>query len=345
MYAASYIVAASQLFALAFGAPLLSSNAQQARSLVERAAYKVFGGDGSVAQGWPAESEWVAFEDAWNANVDTMKMSCSQFSMENNSDDEIANIKKAIEEVSGETSIKKEFILAIVMQESKGCVRAPTTNYGFDNPGLMQSFQGAHSCNPSGTGIVPCPPDQIKGMIQDGAGVGIEAGLGPALKKAGGSDASQYYKAARIYNSGSIDSSGNLGAGIATHCYASDVANRLIGWTDNDQHGCEEASIGSVGGGAPSSSTPPTGDQDTENQTPPPPTTTTTTTPPAGGDSQPTGEKFPGAAANCAKWYTVQSGDGCASTGVDIATLTSLNTGLNADCSNLWLGASYCIGA
>ncbi len=42
-----------------------------------------------------------------------------------------------------------------------------------------------------------------------------------------------FYRAARIYNSGSIDASGDLGAGVATHCYASDVANRLMGWTGN----------------------------------------------------------------------------------------------------------------
>lgn len=42
--------------------------------------------------------------------------------------------------------------------------------------------------------------------------------------------ASQAYRAARIYNSGRVDPSGDLGKGIATHCYASDVANRLTGW-------------------------------------------------------------------------------------------------------------------
>ena len=36
-----------------------------------------------------------------------------------------------------------------------------------------------------------------------------------------------FYIAARLYNSGSVDPSGNLQAGIATHCYSSDIANRL----------------------------------------------------------------------------------------------------------------------
>jgi hypothetical protein len=40
-----------------------------------------------------------------------------------------------------------------------------------------------------------------------------------------------------LYNSGEIDESGDLGKGSATHCYASDMANRLVGWTDSE-HGC-----------------------------------------------------------------------------------------------------------
>jgi len=50
------------------------------------------------------------------------------------------------------------------------------------------------------------------------------------MSQAGSDDVSKYYKAARIYNSGSVASSGNLNDGIATHCYASDIANRLTGW-------------------------------------------------------------------------------------------------------------------
>jgi hypothetical protein len=45
--------------------------------------------------------------------------------------------------------------------------------------------------------------------------------------------AEAYYRAARLYNSGAIDDSGDLGKGSATHCYASDIANRLVGWTDS----------------------------------------------------------------------------------------------------------------
>lgn len=44
--------------------------------------------------------------------------------------------------------------------------------------------------------------------------------------------AQAYYRAARLYNSGAIDASNDLEKGSATHCYASDIANRLMGWTD-----------------------------------------------------------------------------------------------------------------
>lgn len=47
--------------------------------------------------------------------------------------------------------------------------------------------------------------------------------------------AEAYYRAARLYNSGSIDSSNDLEKGDAEHCYASDIANRLMGWTDSQR--------------------------------------------------------------------------------------------------------------
>jgi hypothetical protein len=60
--------------------------------------------------------------------------------------------------------------------------------------------------------------------------------LNASTRADGGNDA-DFYRAARIYNSGSIASSGQLQDGIATHCYASDIANRLTGWVWAP-HGC-----------------------------------------------------------------------------------------------------------
>lgn len=44
--------------------------------------------------------------------------------------------------------------------------------------------------------------------------------------------AQAYYRAARLYNSGIVDASGDLAKGGSTACYASDIANRLVGWVD-----------------------------------------------------------------------------------------------------------------
>lgn len=124
-------------------------------------------------------------------------------------------------------------ILAVIMQESKGCVRIGSTNYGVRNPGLMQSYNGDGTCNENNNVQTPCPPSIITKMISDGtAGTQSGPGLVSIIGKIPGNDASVYYKAARIYNSGSIDSSGDLGKGIAVHCFASDIANRLTGWAE-----------------------------------------------------------------------------------------------------------------
>lgn len=59
-------------------------------------------------------------------------------------------------------------------------------------------------------------------------------GLASLLDLAGRTGVAAYYRAARLYNSGinSLKSTTNLDlASGATSCYASDIANRLTGWT------------------------------------------------------------------------------------------------------------------
>lgn len=174
-----------------------------------------------------------------------MKSSCSNsFSLEDNSQQEIDHIKSSIEEISASTGIDKAFIFVIMQQESNGCVRVKTTANSHDNPGLFQSHMGEGSCN-DGNGIQnPCPESEIKQMIQDGvAGTPSGDGLKQLLEKATGQDAQRFYQAARMYNSGSLDPSGNLGLGVATHCYCSDIANRLTGWSA----GVSKCDTGTVG--------------------------------------------------------------------------------------------------
>jgi hypothetical protein len=54
----------------------------------------------------------------------------------------MAYIQSAIQSVASASGVDEHFIPAIVMQESEGCVRVPTTNNGVVNPGLMQSHMG-----------------------------------------------------------------------------------------------------------------------------------------------------------------------------------------------------------
>ncbi|QUC21018.1 uncharacterized protein UV8b_05259 [Ustilaginoidea virens] len=206
-----------------------SGSGSTAGSTAGKAYIKTFLGTGAPSQGWPEQSQWVDFESMWSANLaNVISKACSSFGQPNNSDQESADLKKAILSVAKSSNIDARFILAVVTQESGGCVRAPTTNYGVRNPGLMQSHDGAHSCY----NVNPCPSAQILGMVQDGsAGTSSGDGLQQILAKAG-SGVAQYYKASRVYNSGSVAASGLLQDGIATHCYASDIANRLIGWSE-----------------------------------------------------------------------------------------------------------------
>jgi hypothetical protein len=162
---------------------------------------------------------------------------------------EIPLIKLAIEITANDTNLDQRFISAIILQKSEGCVRVLTTISPGDssifNPGLMQTHEGKHSCNRiNGSPVIPCPWDQIYGMVQDGAaGTAAGNGLAPctneaiALRPANSTnapspmlEAQAYYMVARLYNSGKIAPSGNLDdAGPATGCYCSDVANRLMG--------------------------------------------------------------------------------------------------------------------
>ncbi|KAJ5745436.1 hypothetical protein N7520_010618 [Penicillium odoratum] len=255
MFILPFLLAAGSL-PLISGAPIASylysksADAVSSPSLSGRSSdlYEaVFGGDGSVSDGWPSISEWIStFEEMYEANEATMSASCAQFGVADNSDDENANIKKAITAVAADSGVDARFILAIVMQESNGCVRVQTTDNGVVNPGLMQSHDGSGSCNKDGTVQNPCPYSEIYQMIVDGVeGTSEGDGLKQILADEDGDDATAYYKTARVYNSGSVASDGNLGQGDATHCYASDVANRLLGWSTGTSS-CDADTVGSL---------------------------------------------------------------------------------------------------
>jgi len=124
-----------------------------------------------VAEGWPDELSWVSFNDLWTINQHTISRSCDiLYQAPNNSEQEIQDLYDSIKQVAHETRVDHRVILAAVMQETQGCVRAKTSvsQDGIKNPGLLQSFKGSHSCNENGTVQNPCPKAQILGMIADG---------------------------------------------------------------------------------------------------------------------------------------------------------------------------------
>ncbi|KAG9245988.1 hypothetical protein BJ878DRAFT_417994 [Calycina marina] len=176
-----------------------------------------------AATAFPAKTSWVSFDQMFTANQVNMAVSCGNNGWgANDSPAEIADIRAGIEAVAAASGVDHRFILATIMQESVGCVRAPTTNNGVTNPGLMQSHDGStyNAANAAAS---------IQQMIVDGTeGTSSGGGLTEGLNTYG-----EVYSAARVYNSGSIASSGNLSDGNgAVACYVSDIANRLTGWVN-----------------------------------------------------------------------------------------------------------------
>lgn len=195
-------------------------------------SYKLYLGNGSPDQGWPTKSEWVSFDTLWSINLKSrISSSCADFGEPNNSPEESEEIRKAVLAQSKAAGVDPRLALAMLVQESGGCVRVPTTNYGVNNPGLFQSHNGQGTC----ADVTPCPDYEIKQMVKDGVsgtadGDGL-SGVIQAAEKQGYEGVAADYAGLRIYNSGSIAESGQLQDGIATHCYVSDIANRLTGWT------------------------------------------------------------------------------------------------------------------
>lgn len=65
---------------------------------------------------------WIDFESMWSANLaNVLTISCTQFDQPNNSDQENDDLKSAIQTAGSANGVDPRFILAIVMQESKGC--------------------------------------------------------------------------------------------------------------------------------------------------------------------------------------------------------------------------------
>jgi hypothetical protein len=86
--------------------------------------YITYYGDGSETAGWPKKESWVSFEQMFNANKAIMFSSCGWNGWgANDNGGEVGAIYDAIQQIAIETSVDHRFILAIIIQESGGCVR------------------------------------------------------------------------------------------------------------------------------------------------------------------------------------------------------------------------------
>ncbi|KAI9877894.1 MAG: hypothetical protein M1830_001807 [Pleopsidium flavum] len=173
------------------------------------------------ASDFPDQSQWVSFENMFKNNKPWMLSFCGHTKWgPDDTGQQVEAIRDAIQLIAQASHVDHRFILAVIMQESGGCVWVPTTGNGVTNPGLMQSHDGT-AFNPKDE------RNSIFHMVQDGTqGTGTGPGLTQAVNAAG-----DLYSAARIYNSGAIASNGDLSDGNgATPCYVSDIANRLTGW-------------------------------------------------------------------------------------------------------------------
>lgn len=72
------------------------------------------------ASNFPDPKEWASYDKLWSENERLMKF--------HDSDSEIADIKKSIEQVSKESGVDSRVILCIIVQESGGNVRIPTVS-------------------------------------------------------------------------------------------------------------------------------------------------------------------------------------------------------------------------
>lgn len=225
---------------------------------------------GNASQ-FPDPKNWVSFEDMWAGNIHFFRTSChankhgkdqtyvSQYAFQHQSPLTNTTARKrfktsttpfrtALQPPSSTTvsflpPFFKRYVLLLICiwwnqplltySQTHGCAKVKsTTSYGgVNNPGLMQSNNGAeynsHHANQS-----------IFDMVQDGVqGTASGDGLATNLNYYNNT-----YAAARGYNSGYQPPSGNLSEALgATGCYVSDLANRLTGWANATTKCHEEA--------------------------------------------------------------------------------------------------------
>ncbi|CAO1598755.1 hypothetical protein XANCAGTX0491_002515 [Xanthoria calcicola] len=151
--------------------------------------YHLYTGDGSIAAGWPHKADWMSFTEMFATNIPLILHSCTLYHVAPNTLPETLALHTAILTIAAATTTDPRFILAIILQESNGCVRVPTSfsPNTVRNPGLMQSHNGPATCNEDASPLYPCPAATIEEMIREGtAGTFEGRGMGLVLSRGAG---------------------------------------------------------------------------------------------------------------------------------------------------------------
>lgn len=154
-----------------------------------------------------------------------------------NTDQETADLRDAINHYASSAKIDPQVILATILKESQGCVRAVTTGGApVWNPGLMQSYNGLGTCHPAGGAeVVPCPRQTIFQMVFDGVQSDADDTLvGMFNNRSAWGTPRAIYGGLRMYNSGQFyDWRQNPDLSVVNgvvNLYVSHIANYLRGW-------------------------------------------------------------------------------------------------------------------
>ncbi|KAF2159564.1 hypothetical protein M409DRAFT_30039 [Zasmidium cellare ATCC 36951] len=187
-------------------------------------SYRCYNGD---PKAYPPSSQWLSYSTLWDLNRETILSA-------NGGDVYLQHyIQVALEEVSSSYDIDPRFLLAILLQESKGDVQTPCIG---PEPrcGLLHAYKGSifNAASPQAS-ITKMLEEGIKGAAQRGPGL---LDLLNGKPKFANVDVGDYFAVARAWNSGAVKE-GDLdvlppgkGRGRGEAGFVNDVANRLMGW-------------------------------------------------------------------------------------------------------------------
>jgi DhnA family fructose-bisphosphate aldolase class Ia len=91
--------------------------------------YTNYHGNGSPEAGWPTKDKWISFGEMWANNAATMAEACKNPGLTvsggkpGNSPHEMEVLRQAILEKAAAGSVDPRVVLAVVLEESGGCVR------------------------------------------------------------------------------------------------------------------------------------------------------------------------------------------------------------------------------